>query len=164
MLQKPRKTKEQYHRFWKHLAKYLEDNGSRLLINNPKAKGHYEIPISRGSVYIKLIITSKVTEEEDNKNKRVEIYLGNNKYVEDFFNRLKKDELEIKDELGIDIVFDGSQSHRCKRGRFEYKEFFDVWDEKTWDKECKWFKETAEVFYTVFKPRLDTIAQELGLG
>ncbi|MCA8834169.1 MAG: hypothetical protein K8953_03700, partial [Proteobacteria bacterium] len=53
---------------------------------------------------------------------------------------------------------------RCKRGRIVYKQPFYLRDKTEWDEECKGVKDMIAKFDEVFTPRLDTIAQELGLG
>ncbi len=151
-------TQQTYGLFWEQLKEYLEAEGSTIVLNTPKPQYNNDISISRGSVYLVLAISKR------KQQKSVEIYLGNPEFNKEFFNQLHADKDAIKKELGLDVVFNGGGLPSNQRARIIYEEFsFDPEDEKNWGRHNKWFKETAENFYSVFIPRLNKIVIDLGI-
>ena len=109
------------------------------------------------AVYLVLAISKR------KQQKSVEIYLGNPEFNKEFFNQLHADKDAIKKELGLDVVFNGGGFQVINGQELYMKNFLDPEDEKNWGRHNKWFKETAENFYSVFIPRLNKIVIDLGI-
>ena len=146
----PSETETTYGRYWQQLAKYLEDAGTRLRINNPQPYGYHNLRIApRG-------ITITITISKNNQQNIVEIYLSNPSYKTAFFNLLLEDKEAIESELGF--VLDWRELPQKKSARIMFiKSNIDPTDEKNWAKQNIWFKDMIEKFDRVFTHRANAL-------
>ncbi len=150
----PKEPTEIYKRFWENLAKYLENNNSRLRMNKPAyERPNYNILIVRGGAYIAL------TTSKELKKNSVEIVLLNPNHKERFYNGLSRQKDAINKQLGLPLQWleKGRKQNSPLKSSIVHEYDFDPMDEADWQRQFAWFKETIEKFDKVFTRRLESI-------
>ncbi len=150
----PKEPTEIYKRFWENLAKYLENNNSRLRMDKKKyERPNYDILIVAGGAYIAL------TTSKELKKHSVEILLRASNNKERFYNGLSRQKDAINKQFGLPLQWHekGRKQNSDLKSSIVHEKDFDPMDEADWQRQFAWFKETIEKFDKVFTRRLEII-------
>lgn len=139
-------TKRLQREFWSELREYMKDEGTFLNPRKPRPQHWYSFSIGRSGFHISLILDTRKNES------RCELYIKKN--GTERLRELKKSKEEIESQLDGELEWQLLEDKEASRV-VQYKDFNPKADK--WDEAFRWYKEKAENFHKVFKPKIQEL-------
>jgi hypothetical protein len=139
-------TKGMQLRYWMELAKFLENNHSKLRIRTPRPQHWFSLSIGRSGVKTAALLNTR------EKRIGVELSLSSEETAKPFFHLLMKEKDAIEKEVGSELVWKELPDKTTSRILL-YKQA-DPTDEANWPEQHAWLRTTLEKFDKVFRERV----------
>ncbi|MCA8835400.1 MAG: DUF4268 domain-containing protein [Proteobacteria bacterium] len=145
------KVEMMQHKYWQHLVKYLSNQNSKLKPQTPIPWPAQRFSLGKGGTGIVAKIYTR------KKRLAVEIDLNHSDHSKAVFHLLMKDKEAIERELGADFNLEWQELPEQTRSRIDVYKDADPADDKDWENQHAWFKETVEKFDSAFRGRIKNI-------
>ncbi|MCG9127949.1 DUF4268 domain-containing protein [Candidatus Poribacteria bacterium] len=141
-------TQYQHLEFWTQFTDYMEQNGNEIILPEPNSRHNFDIRIGTRDTVIRAWRYKKsdigVTLDLGGTNGK------NNYYI------LQNQEIDIQESF--DSVLEWEERPKNVNSRITLrKNGTDPTDETDWGNQNEWLAANVELFYKVFKPRIDGI-------
>jgi len=144
-------TKKMHLEFWNSFKEFMTEADSELKLRTPRPQHWYPIAIGRSKFSLNL------TTNTQTKRVGCEIYLRG-KTAKIAFSRLQKEREIIEQELGKLDWQELPEGQDCRIIKYRNG---NSKNKNQWAELNQWLKETAELFYTVFSPRIKNLNLDL---
>lgn len=141
-------TQHQHLEFWTLFTDYMEQRGNDIILPEPKIHRNFDIEIGTQGTVIRAWRYKKtgigVTLNLGGKNEKRN------------YSFLKKQENEIQQSFDMKLEWDEKPNQANSRIALRKNETNPT-DESDWKNQIEWLASKVELFYQVFKPRIDEI-------
>ncbi len=141
-------SERQQYKYWTKFQDYMIQNGSQIKLPEPKASRNFEIRIETAGTPIRVWV---------NRNECIGVTLNiGHKNAKTFFHLLKEQRDEIEDQLGEPLEWEEKPNQNDSRITLR-KVDTDPANETDWHNQHEWLASKVELFYQIFKPRIDEL-------
>jgi hypothetical protein len=141
-------AKSLYLEFWNRFKEFCSTEGTFLSLRKPRPQHWYSIAVGRSKFQI------SVTASVQKQRIGCEIYMrGPN--AETAFKLLKGQKDDIEEATGTLQWQELPQGQDCRIVR--YRPNIDITDQSNWEEAHRWLKKEAELFHTIFSPRIKAL-------
>ena len=148
-------TKRLYLDYWTAFGEYLEQRNGVMKPRAPQPDqwiGVFTFEKTGGcALHPKIIKTAGWI--------RVSVYTPG-KRGEAYFHLLKQDKTKIEAEIGNKLEWENKEENTTDRFISLYLYDVDLENRQDWDRQHQWLCDKLELFYEVFKPRIDALKKE----
>jgi len=141
-------TESQRHKYWTEFRNYMIQKGSQIELPEPTGRHLFDIRIGTAGTPIRAWVLKK-------GGIGVTLNLGH-KRAKPFFHLLKKQRDEIENQLGEPLEWDEKPNQNDSMITLK-KDDTDPTNETDWYNQHEWLAKKVELFYQIFKPRIDEL-------